>query len=135
AGMDGESPADLLRRQEADRVAETARVLRLLGRRRLLGLLPWPTRALPVRLLLRWTHQAIALRERARLQQALLYSRCRRIVLAIGGRLAAEGRLEAAEDVFYLTYQELDDLLAGAAMFPYQVKDLVALRKRGHARL
>jgi pyruvate,water dikinase len=135
AGNDRESPLDLLERQGRERIAQTQRVLGELRRRRLWRWLPWPTRVLPVRLVLAWAQRAIALRERARLKQALLYSRCRHIVLALGACLMADGTLERSEDLFYLAYSEIDDLLAGGAMFPDQVRDLVRLRRAGQARL
>ena len=53
-----------------------------------------------------------------RLKQALLYSRCRRIALAIGDRLAGSGALQDPNDIFLFTYGELDDFLSGYAMFP-----------------
>jgi rifampicin phosphotransferase len=121
ASMDGESPDGLLARQQAERVAETTRVMRALGAWRLAGLV-----------ILRWTQTSILLRERARLKQALLYSRLRRIVLAMGERLVERGRLANADDLFFLTAGEIDDLAAGAAMFPEHVRDLVALRRRAH---
>jgi pyruvate,water dikinase len=96
---------------------------------------PFLREATAVRLVLRWTQRAILLRERARLKQALLYSRCRRIVLALGERLADAGRLRAADDLFFLTAEELDALVSGSAMFPDRVRDLVALRRRAHAEL
>jgi pyruvate,water dikinase len=129
----GESPADLLRRQAGEREAETARVLAVLRRRKLVPLLPWPNRATLARVLMRWARRSIALRERARLKQALLYNRLRRVVLAVGRRLVERGSLESAEDVFFLTHQEIDDLLSGSAMFPGRVKELVALRMASHA--
>ena len=71
-----------------------------------------------VHLVLRATQKAIQLRERARSKQALLYTRCRRIALAIGKRLTASGVFTASDDVFFITYPELDELLSGHAMFP-----------------
>jgi phosphohistidine swiveling domain-containing protein len=128
--LEGKSPAELLARQQADRLQETERIAAILGKRRLLRFLPGPSKALLLRALLRWTHRAIALRERARLKQALLYQRCRGIALAIGAGLVGEGRLDEREDVFFLTVQELDALLAGGSMFPDQVRELTALRKQ-----
>jgi pyruvate,water dikinase len=135
AARGGESPADLLRRQAAERAAETARVLSLLRRRKQVPLLPWPNKATLARTLLRWAQRSIALRERARLKQALLYSRLRRIALAIGRELTGRGTLEGGDDVFFLTASEIEDLLAGSAMFAHQVGDLVRLRRAGHAAL
>ncbi len=133
--IDGESPLDLLKRQSAERVEETAQVMGELRRRKLVWPLPWPTRATLVSIILKACHQSIALRERARLKQALLYSRCRRIALAIADRLVSLGVLESQGDVFFLTIQELESLLAGSAMFPYHTRQLVELRKDGHLQL
>ncbi len=124
AERDGESPEELLARQRSQRIGETNRVLRLVGWRR----------APVLRVLLRWTKTSIKLRERARLKQALLYSRLRRVALAIGDDLCAEGRLDRRDDVFMLTIDELDALLSGSTMFP-DVVNLVEMRRRAHARL
>ena len=86
--------------------------------------------------LLPWTHAAIRYRERARLKQALLYSRCRRIALAIGDELATSR----------------DDRRARRRVLPHRVgadrahrrarrcsrapfASIVATRKAEHARL
>jgi pyruvate,water dikinase len=135
ASVDGEAPAAVLRRQETERLAETARVLAALRQRPLGPLGPGWGLARAVALVLDWTQRAVAYRERARLKQALLYSRCRRIVLAIGDRMVALGHLAVPDDVFFLTADELDALLSGAAMFPYHVRELVARRRREHAEL
>ena len=128
ATSDGEPPESMMARQAAERVKETSRVVRTLARRS-------PGAALAVRLLLRATQASVAYRERARLKQALLYTRLRRVALAIGRRLTDAGRLAKPDDVFMLTWQELDELGTGRAMFPYRVPDLVALRRREHATL
>jgi phosphohistidine swiveling domain-containing protein len=49
--------------------------------------------------------------------------------------MVALGYLSQPDEVFFLTYQELDQLICGTAMFPYRTKELVALRKREHAEL
>ena len=67
--------------------------------------------------------------------RALLYSRCRQIVLAIGERLVRAGAFQQQSDGFFLTVQELDDLLSGQSMFPAQAAELVALRRAAHAQL
>jgi pyruvate,water dikinase len=135
AGLGGESPVEVLRRQERQRNIETARVMEELGRRKALPWVPRRLQPLFVKMVLRATHRSISLRERARLKQALLYSRCRRIVLAMGDRLTALGHLRRREDVFLLTVQELDQLVRGGAMFPRQVKALVEMRQAAHDSL
>jgi len=125
ARRDCESPDAALSRQLAEREQETHSLLRRL---------PWH-RAAVLRIILRWTQAAIAYRERARLKQALLYSRCRRLALALGDQLVTRGHLADREDTFYLTVSEIDELTAGRAMFPHHVQELTAMRKRAHADL
>jgi pyruvate,water dikinase len=122
AQCDGESPEQQLARQRRDRIRETRRIVRELG----------IVRGLVLRVLLRWTQQSIQLRERARLKQALLYSRLRRIALTAGTQLVADGHLEARDEVFMLTIGELEELLAGSAMFPQDTRALTALRQTAH---
>jgi phosphohistidine swiveling domain-containing protein len=128
AATDGKPPAAAMARQAAERSAETSRLLRHLLRRS-------PGRAAIVWLLIRWTQCAVAYRERARLKQALLYTRCRRIALAIGACFVQTGTLRRQDDVFMLTWQEIDELASGRAMFPYRVREMVDLRLREHALL
>ena len=135
AALDAPSPADQLKRQRAERLAETARVLRVLRSRRLTRRLPGLSMSPIVRIVLRWTQRSIQLRERARLKQALLYSRLRRIALALGERLSEGGRLDRPDDVFFLTFDEIDALACGHAMFPDHVRPLVALRRQAHDTL
>ena len=127
-GLEGESPLAILERQNVDRNRETLRVLRDAPWIKVAGIPVLPQAWLINRLLM-WTQHAITLRERARLKQALLYSCARHIVLAIGDKLVARGDLAHCDDVFLLTYQELDTLLSGSAMFPYWNTDLVAARQ------
>jgi pyruvate,water dikinase len=127
AALDEASPVALLERQAGERIAETRRVQQRLRRR--------PLTRLAVSIALRWTQKAILLRERARLKQALLYSRLRRIALALGNLLTAAGHIEQPEDVFFLTAGELDELVSGSAMFPDAVRALVAVRRAAHAAL
>jgi rifampicin phosphotransferase len=133
--MDGQSPADHLQSQRDERRRETGRVAAALARRRLVRALPLVSQWHLVARLLAWTQKSIVLRERARLKQALLYSRLRRIALALGDRLVAEGRLEHQDDIFFLTADEIDDLVSGYAMFPDHVQQLVSVRRRAHLEL
>jgi pyruvate,water dikinase len=135
ARLDGDSPADAQARQAREREQETGRVLDELSGRPLFGTAPIPTLAGAVRLLLAWTHASIRFRERARLKQALLYSRCRRIALALGAELTRRGFLDRADDVFWLSVAEVDELASGGAMFPQRTRELVGLRVRAHAEL
>jgi pyruvate,water dikinase len=128
------SPQARLARQRAERAQATARVLAAARRRRYRTWLPWPNRASGMPALIAATHAAIALRERARLKQALLYNRLRMIAREIGSRLVAAGMLTERDHVFFLTVAELDELLSGRTMFPRDTVRLVALRSDAHSR-
>jgi len=136
-GSDRESPADHLRAQKAERLRETERVAAELRTRRLFRYLyfPFVHQWHVASILLSRTQTSIILRERARLKQALLYSRLRRIALSLGDRLVDDGRLDRADDIFFLTAGEIDDLVSGCAMFPNHQRQLVAARRQAHAEL
>ena len=125
-GAAGESPEDGIARMAAERKAETRTVIRSLARRQ-----PWLV--LPTLVVLRWTQAAVAYRERARLKQALLYTRCRRVALAIGDALVTSGRLPDRDAIFMLTWQDIDEICGGRAMFPRDLASLTALRRQAHA--
>jgi rifampicin phosphotransferase len=135
AEVDGNSPVDHLQSQRAERLRETDRVAAELRNRRLLRFVPGLHQWHAVSVLLRSTQSAITLRERARLKQALLYSRLRRVTLALGDRLVADGRLDHRDDIFMLTAEDVDDLVSGYAMFPEHVRQIVATRRAAHQEL
>jgi pyruvate,water dikinase len=103
---DGPGPEAIARGQAEARIAATAALERQLTPR-------WWVRALPLsragrmRGMLRATRGAIRLRERARMKQALLYTRLRHVMLRIGETLAAQGAFEGRDDIFFLTVDEV----------------------------
>ncbi len=134
-GMEGGSPEDHLHAQRRERLRETGRVAAALRRRPLVRGVPLLHEWHLVSVLLRWTQRSILLRERARLKQALLYNRLRLVALAIGARLVEDGRLDASADIFFLTADEIDDVLGGSAMFPHHLRELVDVRRRAQRDL
>ncbi len=131
--LDAGSPLERFPAEREGRLAATERVRIGLRRERLCRRLPLRKSFVFPRLL-SWTQRSVILRERARLKQALLYSRCRRIVLAIGERLAGNDGLEERDDVFFLTWQELEALRSEGAAFPGLSRKQVAVRKKEHAQ-
>ncbi|HEV8447019.1 MAG TPA: PEP/pyruvate-binding domain-containing protein [Gemmatimonadaceae bacterium] len=125
ANSEGESPRDTIRAQAQARERETRAVASRLGF----------VRGTILQVLLPRVHAAIRYRERARLKQALLYSRCRRIALAMGRELRRRGTIAERDDVFFFTWQELLELTGGSAMFPGSVRALITARTAEHARL
>jgi rifampicin phosphotransferase len=98
---EGRGPEAIAQEQARSRLEATEALLR--------GL-PWP-RAVPLAIVLRATQGAIRLRERARMKQALLYTRLRHIALRIGEVLVERGALEVREDVFFLKVDEVREIL------------------------
>ncbi len=135
ATLDGPSPLDVMREQNEERLRETKRVMKALRKTRMFRFLPLLSVATFARRALWWTHASIRFRERARLKQALLYRRLRRIVLALGNDLTRRRLIADREDVFFLTWRELDRLASGNAMFSGRVDDQIAARKREHEEL
>jgi len=118
--LDGQSPIERLQTQAQDRAAMTQQLLAH----------SWLSQCL-----LRATQASIRLRERARFRQARLYVRLRHVVLAIGDRLKHSGQLAHQDDIFFLTCDEIDELLAGHALFPYDLKGRVSERQASYKLL
>ncbi|HSD68931.1 MAG TPA: PEP-utilizing enzyme, partial [Woeseiaceae bacterium] len=81
------------------------------------------------RLLLRATQGAIRLRERARMKQALLYTRLRHIALQLGDRLLGQRLLRQRDDIFMLTTDEVFGLVSGTEPEPETVAVIVRDRR------
>ncbi|CAH1201892.1 Prodigiosin synthesizing transferase PigC [Paenibacillus plantiphilus] len=84
------------------------------------------------RFMLRHTHKAIRLREKSRIIRSLLFGEIRQIVLAIGSRLVDKGHLEQNEHVFYLRWNEIEELSYGKFQFPETIPQLIAMRQEAH---
>ena len=132
-GMETRSPRAVIEACRQRSLAETRRVIERLTGHRALG--SGLFGVLLFRAVVRATHGSIRYRERARLKQALIYSHLRRVVLALGERLVESGEIFDREDVFFLTHEELEDLLSGRSMFPGCTSRLVAFRKKAHGEI
>ncbi len=127
--LDGPSPQEHLKTQQQLREQATQSILKELQQKWLLRFLPFPRKSHLASWLLRSTQRSVACRERARLKQALLYSRLRQIALAIGQQLTQQNHLESRDDIFYLTYEEVEDLLCGGSMLPSSTANMALLRR------
>jgi len=134
AALESPSPQQQLQEQAAIRESATNVTSRQLTPNALLRRMPF-SRSWQFKLLLAATQGFIRLRERARQKQAKLYVRLRHIILAIGHRLVATGLLASADEIFYLECDEVDALLSGHAMFPYDVDTRVRERRNEQTRL
>ncbi len=74
--------------------------------------------------------RAISLRERSRIIRSLLFGEIRQIVLAIGLQLVVKGHLSKGEEVFYLQWNEIKDLVYGKYQFPETLSETIQLRKQ-----
>ena len=103
AGMGGEGPDEVIARQGQARLDQTEQLAARLS----------APRRVVFRQLVRATGGSLSLRERARLKQALLYRRSRRVVLTLGERLHDAGHVEHPDDALYMHWQELLTLRDG----------------------
>jgi rifampicin phosphotransferase len=93
-----------------------------------------PARRWISRLLLRWAKARVRDRENLRLQRTRVFGRVRTLVRAMGRELARAGVLDAGDDVFQLTLEELLGAVEGAAA-SYDLRALVAVRRAEARRL
>jgi pyruvate,water dikinase len=124
----GPGPDDISTRQKAIReraTVMTAARLTPAGWWRWLPL----SRAGRFRLVLRAAQGSILLRERARMKQALLYTRLRHVVLRAGGELARQGFIERGDDVFLLAVDEVLALIEGT-FAPDVARETIKQRRR-----
>lgn len=127
--LEGPSPREHLETQQQLREQSTQRILNDLQPKWAFRFLPYPRKSHIASWLLRATQHSVACRERARLKQALLYSRIRRIALTIGEKLKQHHHLNHADDIFFLTYQEIEELLAGSSILPTSIGNVASLRR------
>lgn len=126
---DGEPPWQHLERQKVKREQETERILKVLTKRRLFSRVPFIGRRRLVQRLIAWTQRSIACRERARLKQALLYTRMRALACSVGRVLVKQGLLEHSSGIFFLTWQETEQFLSGQTMMPGLLSKTAMLRR------
>jgi pyruvate,water dikinase len=119
---DRPGPAEISAGRAREREAATARIAAALA----------PARAACFRLVLAGTQGAIRLRERARMKQALLYTRLRHVAMALGGRLVEHGVLATRDDVFYLSIDEAIALADGNARMLAGLRETIATRRAEH---
>lgn len=112
---DTASPGARTREQTRSRLSITSGIEARISPSQAWRAVPLLSAASRFRLLLRATHGAIRLRERARMKQALLYTQLRHIALHLGARLAERNVLQQRDDVFMLSTDEVLALVAGAA--------------------
>lgn len=79
------------------------------------------------------TRRAVDWRERFRFNRAQVFNVARQAFLAIGTTFVDESIVESPRDIFWLTEQEIDEIVNGHA-WNYQPKKLIAKRKREYAQ-
>ncbi|MBM4142528.1 MAG: phosphoenolpyruvate synthase [Lentisphaerae bacterium] len=92
-----------------------------------------PLRLLLFRRVLRNARLGVKNRENMRFARTRIYGLLRRLLRALGRRLAAEGLVPEADDVFYLTLDECWDFVKGTAVTA-DLTGLAALRRREFER-
>lgn len=88
-----------------------------------------PHRRIVFRFVLAWARRLVRNRENLRFERTRLFGVVRRIFLALGDRLAAEGIIDHPRDVFYLTKEEVFSYIEGTSVTP-DLTSMIAIRKR-----
>lgn len=73
--------------------------------------------------------QAISSRERVRYKQAEMYYHFKTIVKKIGAQFVEEEKITTADDLFFMSYKEIGELLSSSAIFSKDIKDLIIERR------
>jgi phosphohistidine swiveling domain-containing protein len=73
--------------------------------------------------------QAISSRERVRYKQAEMYYHFKTIVKKMGAQFVEEQKINNADDLFYLSYKEIGELLSSSSMFSKDLKELIKERQ------
>jgi pyruvate,water dikinase len=76
------------------------------------------------------TRERIKAREELRFLRTKIYGIARNIFKAFGRNFAVQGILEAPEDVFFLTVQEIFEIVESRSTSERHVRELVAIRKK-----
>ena len=73
--------------------------------------------------------QAISCRERVRYKQAKMYYYFKTIVKKIGAKLKEENKIELIDDLFFMSYKEIGELLSSSAMFSKDFNKVIQERR------
>ncbi|WP_223548564.1 PEP/pyruvate-binding domain-containing protein [Aestuariivivens sp. NBU2969] len=73
--------------------------------------------------------QAISSRERVRYKQAEMYYHFKTIVKKIGAQFVEEEKITTADDLFFMSYKEIGELLSSSAIFSKDIKELIIERR------
>ncbi|MEU5847245.1 PEP/pyruvate-binding domain-containing protein [Saccharopolyspora shandongensis] len=121
-GESGHDADEQYRRGVAEAERTAAEIVSRLRRRN-------PLRARVAGFVVDRVRQLAGLRELPKYCIVLAIANARRHLQAVGEELASNGRLERADDVFFLEYEEIDAAISGA-----DHRDLVARRRETHER-
>lgn len=94
-----------------------------------LNILKSATHILFLTMLIRLASKGISARERVRLKQASLYFQFKSIVLKCSIELQKRRLINDSDDIFYLRYQEIIEVLNSSAMLPSSIKEKVQVSK------
>ncbi len=128
ASREGTAPHDGAMERSLQREEETRQLMGELKRKSMVRWFPLLRVSSVANRLLKWTQRSVMLRERARLKQALLYRRLRRLALQVGERLVQRQILEEPSSTLFLTWDEVQQLLRGDCMLPGTVAGIARQR-------
>jgi len=131
--LPNENPEEIINKKAKEREEVILQFKKTIWKKNKLNFFKSIFHVLFLNLIIRLASKGIAARERVRLKQASLYFQFKKIVLKCGSELQKRKLLNDANDIFYLRYQEIIELLNASAMLPNALNELVVSNKKNFA--
>jgi pyruvate,water dikinase len=124
-----DNPEDIIAKKCKEREQVIRSFKNTILKKNSLNILKSATHILFLKILIRLASKGISARERVRLKQASLYFQFKNIVLKCSSELQKRRLINDSDDIFYLRYQEIIEVLNSSSMLPNSIKEQVQITK------
>lgn len=124
-----DNPEDIIAKKCKEREQVIRSFKNTILKKNSLNILKSATHILFLKMLIRLASKGISARERVRLKQASLYFQFKNIVLKCSSELQKRRLINDSDDIFYLRYQEIIEVLNSSSMLPNSIKEQVQITK------
>lgn len=95
----------------------------------------WPFKLIFFHIVVALTAQGIRYRERVRLKQTMIYGAFRKTLLELNQYYKESGLFKDQDDIFFLTFREISELMTGSSQFQHGLHEIVTVRKNEFNRV
>jgi pyruvate,water dikinase len=124
-----DNPEDIIAKKCKEREQVIRSFKNTILKKNSLNILKSATHILFLKILIRLASKGISARERVRLKQASLYFQFKNIVLKCSSELQKRRLINDSDDIFYLRYQEIIEVLNSSSMLSNSIKEQVQITK------